>query len=551
MEYGTDLLIKAIKIKDTNEIKLRLAQGAKINERCGLGTTPLIAAVETGDLTIVKLLIENSSSRLHERDASPHNNIGYFVVNGDCDTDLDDVLTPEGMEALEWDSELGNSGNNSPPSSPESEGSLYRWYARILSKTSEVLHFGEYDMTRLDWKGWNALHYAVKQGYLDITQYLLETCPEVSVNDSDSETFTPLHLATKYNRPQLVKYLLSKGANVNAFTERKETPLHIASKLGSVEIVRFLLKNRADVNVFDIEEQSALHKAVINRHDEVAKMLICAGTKLNHEDVYRKTVMLYVILNDMMDVARDLVDYGAKIMQSQFLLHLVITKGDFEAVKILHRGGAVLTVRDDGGNTPLMRACSNQQFSIAKYLLENGVSANATNPINGQTALHNCIQAIKSPDLFKQFLDLLVNYDVNLNSPSHYGNPFFYSLDLQNICAACILVKYGINVNLLDDKSGLNTLYLAKKKGSFELVKLIILAGFDLKRIKDLKKFNDKDDKNDNIFEFIVNTMSKPLFLRDLCRIRIRRWLGKRLMVTVERLPLPVYLQRFLTLDIL
>jgi len=75
--------------------------------------------------------------------------------------------------------------------------------------------------------------------------------------------FTPLHMATgcgictPFALPasvniEIVKFLVSKGANVNAKTQDREvkgvTPLHGAAVMGDIEIAKFLISKKADVN---------------------------------------------------------------------------------------------------------------------------------------------------------------------------------------------------------------------------------------------------------------------------------------------------------------
>jgi len=55
-----------------------------------------------------------------------------------------------------------------------------------------------------------------------------------------------LHYAVEECHPQLVEYLMNKGAKADARDKMLKTPLHIACLKGYSMIVRLLLANKAD-----------------------------------------------------------------------------------------------------------------------------------------------------------------------------------------------------------------------------------------------------------------------------------------------------------------
>lgn len=362
-----------------------------MNKICADGITPLVAAVQSGDIVILKILAESTrtatdnpgivdnvadSSRsmyltLDVTKEAKYKNIGYFVVCKDLDEpEFGDGPTPDGMEALEWDMEVNEDSNDDISSQPESN--LYKWYAKILTETSIMLKSPEYDMGGLDRHGQNILHYAVRQGNLEMIEYLLNTFTQINVNVCDSEWCSPLHLGVLTENFGIVKFLIDKGASVNSCNASRQTPLHYAAKLGNAIIVSYLLEMGANINMFDMEDRSPLTLAVLHEHEDVAKILIRKGARLNNEEMYGFTVLYHAVLNNLYNTTKDLLEAGAKIVQSHFLLHIAIRHNNFEIVKLLHKGGAIINVRDEHGNTPLMICCMNSNLQIAKYLLRNG-----------------------------------------------------------------------------------------------------------------------------------------------------------------------------------
>ncbi|XP_065164200.1 putative ankyrin repeat protein RF_0381 [Atheta coriaria] len=573
METCNELLLQAISTNDLNTVRYCLRNGANVNKICSGGTTPLGAAAQTGNLQMLKILAESTkninnlqldvdndnqedlSRPLYLKlDTQPEpvrgrKNIGYFVVCKDMDdNDLGDGPTPDGMDALEWDMEITDEGNNDLAPSPEIN--IYKWYAKILNQTSILLKSPDYDVTRLDTHGQTVLHYAVRFGSKEMVDFLLMTFTEINVNQSDSSWNIPLHISCIRGDIDLVQLLIKKGANINAANTNRETPLHYAAQHGHLHVVQLLIDKGANLNNFDMEDRSPLSLAIDNIHEDVAEVLIHKGTRLNHEECLGYTVLYKAVWNNLLRTSRNLLKSGSKIVHSHFLLHIATRHNNLEMVKLLCENGAVVNIRDEHGNTPLMSACINKNFDIARYFLQNGAPVNTVNQINGMTALHLCVQGVQDPKQFEMFLQLLLSYDVDLNANSYQGNVLFYSIILGNLEAARLLVKYGVDVNRRDEHAYFDNLSLAKKQGDLHLVRLIVYAGFDFCNLLfNLKTLQTSGD--DGIYEFLVNVKTSPLDLRELCRIRIRRLLRRQIIAKIYQLPLPSMILHYLALDIL
>ena len=78
---------------------------------------------------------------------------------------------------------------------------------------------------------------------VDVLKYLIE-CESVDINFSknDEDGNSLLHEAMECESIETIKYLLSKGANINLENRNKETPLDIAKKSNNPEIISLLKK---------------------------------------------------------------------------------------------------------------------------------------------------------------------------------------------------------------------------------------------------------------------------------------------------------------------
>ena len=81
-----------------------------------------------------------------------------------------------------------------------------------------------------------------------------------------------------------IKYLIERGADVNAKEEYGNTSLHWASLMDCIEIVKLLLDRGADVGATDKDRWTPLHWASEYNCIEIAKLLLEKGADVNSEN---------------------------------------------------------------------------------------------------------------------------------------------------------------------------------------------------------------------------------------------------------------------------
>ncbi|WP_430406430.1 ankyrin repeat domain-containing protein [Fluviicola sp.] len=100
------------------------------------------------------------------------------------------------------------------------------------------------------------------------------------LNDHDTEINlvggTPLNHAVNYDRIDIVKYLIGRGANVNALYDDSPSLLS-AIENENEEMIDLLLENGADVNLQDGYGNDALFKAVFTRNLNIVKRIVNNG----------------------------------------------------------------------------------------------------------------------------------------------------------------------------------------------------------------------------------------------------------------------------------
>lgn len=105
---------------------------------------------------------------------------------------------------------------------------------------------------------------------------LLKGHPEVIDAPVFGDSESALHFFAVENQVDVVRWLLSHGANPNGVAE-DDSPLHNAAQLGNEEICRHLINAGADPNRVDALEETALHKASAGGHIEIIELLLSSG----------------------------------------------------------------------------------------------------------------------------------------------------------------------------------------------------------------------------------------------------------------------------------
>ena len=134
------------------------------------------------------------------------------------------------------------------------------------------------------------------------------------VNTTDEHGNTILMYAVEVNCTELVDYLLSLGANVNAKVKHGGgTPLMTASFKGHVALVRKLLVAGADVNAKDQAGWTALKNAVVYQQNDVIKVLIEAGADISTQDNNGEPLLITAATVNNIDMVKLLLASGAEV----------------------------------------------------------------------------------------------------------------------------------------------------------------------------------------------------------------------------------------------
>jgi cytohesin len=340
------------------------------------------------------------------------------------------------------------------------------------------------EATKLQSQATPSLHEAAQAGNIEQVKWLISK--GASINAKNGKGETPLDIAVVSVRAsrEMVELLRSKGAkgstvdsaahigdiakveyfiknglDVNSKTSYSWTPLHAAAAGGSKEAIEFLITRGADVKVTDSPWGcTPLHKAAWNGNKDAAEVLIAKGSYADSKTTGgSKTPLMFFAT-------------PSQLTSFQTPLHWAAIRGHDEVAKLLISKGANVNAKDYRGWTPLHLAAAYAHAGTVELLLANGADSNAETNAN-ETPLDVSAQNQANAPSKKAIVDLLLANGAEvrtLHAAAHVGNLG----KVQN------LIENGADVN--GKNSRLCTpLHVAAASGHKEVAELLIAKGAD------------------------------------------------------------------------
>ncbi|MEO6188251.1 MAG: ankyrin repeat domain-containing protein [Ginsengibacter sp.] len=148
---------------------------------------------------------------------------------------------------------------------------------------------------------------------IDAVTKLINQNPDL-INSFSADGFTPLGLASFFGNTDIVKLLLSNGANpgIAANNQFKVAPLHSACATSNYDIAELLIKNGADVNARQMQGVSPLHSAAHNGKADLAKLLIDCGADVNAKTDNGQTPLFMAEEKGFTETAELIKQYGGQ-----------------------------------------------------------------------------------------------------------------------------------------------------------------------------------------------------------------------------------------------
>lgn len=155
--------------------------------------------------------------------------------------------------------------------------------------------------------GFSPLHWAVMGHQTNMVKFLLSRGADV--NATDRYGMTPLHEAVAFNGEGIARMLAAQGANLQAFGIKygviRVAPIHLAAEAGFPDLVQLFLDLGVDINLRTQgkNQVTPLHMAAAKGRADVVELLLKAGADVNARDTKNETPLRWAIVADQKEVA--------------------------------------------------------------------------------------------------------------------------------------------------------------------------------------------------------------------------------------------------------
>ena len=299
---------------------------AQIDSMTKMGTTALIRAAASGNLSFMQMLLDRGADKLKEN---------WYG------------------SAIHCAAEAGQVG-----------------------ALTELLQRGlEVDIR--DRRGRTALHCATIEGHVPAMRTLLTRGADVNAKCSLREQiYTPLRYAVVCEQPpEVVKTLLMSGANTESRSRDRLTPLHDAAAMCLEDIMSLLLDFGADIHARSTHGHTALHTAAVRNHVAIIHILLEHGADRNARTVEGFTPLYLAAERGAEETVRALVDSDADVEaednEGSTAVHAAIKENHRSIVQLLLEAGASTTPSSKGEVTASRSTQQNGNQDIGLLLRNN------------------------------------------------------------------------------------------------------------------------------------------------------------------------------------
>ncbi|KAH7177288.1 ankyrin repeat-containing domain protein [Fusarium sp. MPI-SDFR-AT-0072] len=218
---------------------------------------------------------------------------------------------------------------------------------------------------------------AIAEGDLDIVKLLIENKATVDKREAPPDagwSRTPMHVAVDWNRPEIVQYLLEKGADPDARDSDGIPVIGAAISGGHSSVVQWLVDANADVNVtYYNNKLTPLHEAC--PHPEIVRLLLQHGADINKVNEDSRSALNFSISANNLATVQILLESKTQPDLDAATIHrdlrIILPVGYIEVVETMLEAGVDVNNVNEKGESLLAYAVKhNAPSGMIRKILE-------------------------------------------------------------------------------------------------------------------------------------------------------------------------------------
>jgi ankyrin repeat protein len=363
-------------------------------------------------------------------------------------------ISPVGLPQIDW------KVSNHQGMTPLHIAANYSSLKTLQSVLDELKQLNLSDLVNVvDLEGRSAIFYAIMEGRENKVDLFIKSGADLNIYDH--RLYTPLFVALLLSNPSLsiIKLLLSSGANPNQMATIKHVyPLYCSLEVDNDEIMRCLLSHGADCLMTTPNNLSLLHAAAESGKSQLLRLLVAKGMSLAERDRKGKLPIHFAALFGKTETVKTI---------------LSMQREGVDASIAMHHDGAGMSEKENftEGMTPLHLAARQNHREIIQLLLDS--QANVEN----LTKHHYDVFSLAAATASKPILNLFSPYKI-AKSPEVLCSAAKQAIIHDNLDAVIYLyeLKIPINAELKEKYTGIQ---IASKFGSLLTTQWLLKNGAD------------------------------------------------------------------------
>ena len=274
---------------------------------------------------------------------------------------------------------LDQAGQNKVDPNAVDNSGLSLLHSAVLKKQDAIITYllkvrACNPLTQITKSGATPLYDAARAGTAEIVKNLVTYGADPNVPNAAG--LTPLHQAAARGNLDMVKELVQAGADVNAIAKNGRTPIFYAAARGKASTVNYLLEKKAEVNLADVDGVTPLHCAAASGSAPLVKYLV-VNKKANFAAKTNDGATVLISGAKTPEIVKFLADKMPNVngvdKDGNSVLHLCAETADAETVRKLLYKGAKEDLPNKKGETPILFAARAGNVDMVKCLLNMNV----------------------------------------------------------------------------------------------------------------------------------------------------------------------------------